>query len=63
MNIETNPLDLAFPAEGHPGLTKREYFAAAALASFDEDRLGQDEIAKTAVSIADALIVELNKID
>ena len=65
MNYETNPLDLAFPAEGHPGLNKREYFAAMAMQGIcaNDDLLLKGEIEKISVEIADELILELNRRD
>lgn len=59
--------DTAFPADTHvhPGLTKREYFAAMALqglcanAMFAEGK--PSTLSATAVNVADALIKALNQ--
>lgn len=73
--MKTEPNDLAFPAinpannEGHPGLSKREYFAslvASGLATkirCDGKSNPQLEmfLSSDAVRLADALIEELNK--
>lgn len=50
--------------DSYPGLTKREYFAAQALAGIaacPDEYLPPEEVARTAVVWADALIKELNK--
>lgn len=62
--------DAAFPGSWNEGMSKREYFAAAAIAasvselnktsSYDQHVV--DRIASTSVRIADALILELEKI-
>lgn len=65
----TDPQQPVFPtdynAPGVPGLTKREYFACAAmqglLAADSEYDQGAAEIATWAVKQSDALIAELNK--
>ena len=66
--MKTNPNDTAFPIinpvnnEGHPGLSKREYFAALAMQGFCSDKETKTElIASLSVQVADALIVELTK--
>lgn len=45
------------------GLTKREYFAAAALQGLCVDRFGMDKesVARIAVQIADATLAELER--
>jgi len=56
----THPNDLAFPAPGSQGLTKREYIAVklhAALVAY----LGVQSSAEHAVRGADLLLKELNK--
>lgn len=68
----TNPNDTAFatPSEhGCNGLTKREYFAVHIAAGInawptpaDDDPMSPQDVALTAVSGADALIAELNKV-
>lgn len=69
----TNPDDNAFPWDylgPHPGLTKREYFAAMAMQGClqwdaevnDKNYVGNiPEIVKSCVKIADVLIAELSK--
>ena len=54
--------DLAFPEpqSGQPGLTKREYFAAAALAGLVTDGVPKKDAAAFAVIVADSLIDALN---
>lgn len=62
MNIKAN--DSAFPMDFQAGLTKREYFAAAALQGLlatGENIGGVAIFAKSAVQYADALIMQLNK--
>jgi hypothetical protein len=48
-----------------PNLTKREYFAAMAmqglLSGWSTDRINADTFSRNAVSVADALIRELDK--
>ena len=65
--MKTNPNDTAYPATEsgltHFGLTKREYFAAAALACLDEDKLQWEEAAERAVKIAYYLIEQLNMVE
>jgi len=63
MNEETKSTDAAFPVGDNfgGGLTKREYFAAAALASLITQNISTYEaVAHEAVRIADELIVRLN---
>jgi hypothetical protein len=61
---ETKPFDDAFPCSaGQQGLTKREYFAAAALACLSRNALTVNELSREAVFIADQLIFRLNKRD
>lgn len=66
----TNPSDNAFPWDDvgpHPGLTKREHFAAMAMQGFcanTSEEIGQagpNKRAYWALKEADALIAELNK--
>ena len=54
--------DQAFPEprSGQTGLTKREYFAAAALAGLVTDGVPRREAAQFAVIVADDLIDALN---
>lgn len=49
--------------DGSAGLTKREYFAAMAMQGLaaNPDPISTSGIARIAVSLADALIAELNK--
>jgi hypothetical protein len=50
--------------DGIGGLTKREYFAAVAMQGIcvaAHDKLGDESIAKLAVKLADALLLELEK--
>jgi hypothetical protein len=56
----TNPNDQALPGNGAPGLTKREYFAAAALAGLVADGIPKTDVAQFAVIVADSLIDALN---
>lgn len=66
--METNPNDTAFPIinpannEGHPGLSKREFFAALMMTGH-ADRQGNDykTMAEWSVHAADYLIEALNK--
>ena len=51
----------AFPSPGEKGLTKREYFAAAALAGLVTDGVEKKDAAQFAVFVADALIDALNQ--
>ncbi len=59
--------DPAYPTNGDyaPGLTKREYFAAATLQGIVANSyhrcLSDKEVAERAVSLADALIEALNQ--
>ena len=46
---------------GENGLTKREYFAAIAMQGILANHLEYDDVAKTALALADGLIEELNK--
>lgn len=64
--MTTNADDSAFPNKDHMGdgpmgLTKREYFAAMAI-EYVPNVAGQTyrDIARKAISLADALIMELN---
>lgn len=66
--MKTNPDDMAFAIQdgsGAPGLSKREYFASLAMQGFCNaaytDSWNENECAKHAVLMADALIAELNK--
>lgn len=49
----------------HPGLTKREYFAAMALGLCEKPSVAlnwtEEDVAKSAVILADALIKELER--
>lgn len=57
----TDPNDTAFPAHAtNDGLTKREYFAAAALAGLVANGIPKIDAAPFAVVVADALIDTLN---
>ena len=60
--MTTDPNDPTF-AENSNGLTKREYFAAAAIQGLcaDPSMREVDKIAKLAVEAADALIVALGE--
>ena len=54
--------EFAFPrSPGEPGLTKREYFAAAALAGSIAADTVATKHAEWCVAVADALIAELGK--
>lgn len=63
----TKPEDNAFPWDDvgpHPGLTKREYFAAMAMQGMLSNpayRTNCDKIAEWALQHAGALIAELSK--
>jgi hypothetical protein len=54
--------DSAFPAQSgsSSGLTKREYFAAAALAGLVANGIAKTDVADFAVLVADQLIDALN---
>jgi len=63
----THPNEPAFPVESGAtnatpcaGLTKREYFAAAALAGLVADGIPKQDCAQFAVIVADGLIDSLN---
>lgn len=63
----TDPNEPAFPVESgatngapYAGLTKREYFAAAALAGLVADGIPKQDAAAFAVLVADGLIDSLN---
>lgn len=57
-----NGSDDAFPtpSAARPGLTKREYFASAAMAGLLADHVSRTDAVHFAVVAADALIDELN---
>jgi hypothetical protein len=67
--MKTRKEDVSFPChesiyEHSQGLTKREYFAAAALMGLMVDtspEQSHEDVAESAVLMADALINELNK--
>jgi hypothetical protein len=56
----TDPNEPAFPVATNAGLTKREYFAAAALAGLVADGIRKSDVADFAVLVADQLIDALN---
>jgi hypothetical protein len=58
--MATVPDQQAFPSDASPGLTKREYFAAAALAGLVTDGVPKKDAAQFAVLVADQLIESLN---
>lgn len=64
--MKTNPNDPAFPFDGDGGLTKRELFAAVAMAGIEasnslDSYLTSKEVARRAQENADALIQKLNE--
>lgn len=59
--MKTNPTDDAFGSPFDHGLTKREYFAAAALNGLLAGKYNPLEVEKVAVEFADLLIAALNK--
>jgi hypothetical protein len=56
----TDPNEPTFPVATNAGLTKREYFAAAALAGLVADGIPKKDAAQFAVIVADDLIDQLN---
>ena len=58
------PAEHAFPSTGHPGLSKRDYFAAAAMAALlsQPQSAGivhhEGQIANAAYKYADAMVAE-----